>query len=288
MATALCRLCGLNPAIENSHVIPAFVFRAIRSDSPTGFFRNPNHPNQRLQDGDKLALLCICCEQRFGEAERQFANGVFSEFHLNDQDQFRYGPWLHYFMTSLAWRTLILDLPGLIADAANPPSALDRLVSASEMMRNYLLGAHNLAGSLRNHALAWTKGHSADEKLAACGPNTLIRRSAFGYCILDRVYEYSGIIHNLAGFMCFFIVKGNPQDIWNGTRVFPLKGEIKQPQHVKSWLAYDMLNCLVESAEKQTAMSTAQQKKVLEAMRENPSARAWRFRKLDQQITVAE
>jgi len=264
------------------------VFRAIKSDSPTGFFRNPNNPNRRLQDGDKLPLLCAACEQRFGEAEREFETNVFSAFHKTDRDHFSYGPWLHYFMTSLAWRTLILDLPGLEADAANPRAAVADMAAAAETMRQYLLGASNLARCLRNHAVAWTKGLSGSAELAAAGPNVIIRRSVFDYSILHRLHGYSGIIHNLGGFMCFLIVKGKPRDTWNQTKVNPAGGRIRQPQRVSSWLMGDLLSHIVESAQKQGAMSEAQRGKVSEAMRKNPSAPALRFRELDKRFVVSE
>lgn len=288
MSVVLCRLCGLHPAIENSHVTSGFVYRAIKGDSPTGFFRNPNNPNRRLQDGDKFALLCTGCEQRFGDAEREFSTNVFADFHAKDRDEFTYGPWLHYFMTSLAWRTLILDLPGLEADAANPRPAVAELAAAAETMRQYLLGANGVAGSLRNHAVAWTKGHSACAALAAAGPNVMLRRSVFGYSILHRLHGYSGILHNLAGFMCFLIVKGNPRDTWSGTKVNPIGGEMKQPQRVSSWLMGELLSCLVESAKQQTGMSDVQRQKVAEAMRKNPSAPSLRFRELDKRVTVSD
>ncbi|MEE9130848.1 MAG: hypothetical protein V3T84_12575 [Phycisphaerales bacterium] len=288
MSAVLCRLCSSDPAIENSHVISKFVFRAIKSDSPTGFFRNPNNPNRRLQDGDKFRLLCATCEQRFGEAEREFATNIFSPFHNTDQDHFSYGPWLHYYMTSLAWRTLILDLPGLEADAANPRATVAKLAAAAETMRLYLLGGNELARLLRNHAFVFTTAHSGSAELASAGPNVMIRRSVFGYSILHRLYGHSGIIHNLAGFMCFLIVKGNPRDTWNQTKINPTGGEIRPPQRVSSWLMGELLSCIVGSSKKQLAMSEAQQEKVSEAMRKNPSARAFRFRELDKGFSASE
>lgn len=286
MSAPLCRLCASHPAIENSHVTSGFLFRAIKSDSPSGFFRNPNNPNRRLQDGDKFPLLCMNCEQRFGDAEGDFATKIFSAFHATDQDHFTYGPWLHYFMTSLAWRTLILDLPGLESDAANPRAAVAELAAAAETMRQYLLGASNLGECLRNHAVAWTVCHSGSAQLAAAGTNVMIRRSVFGYSILHRLHGYSGILHNLAGFMCFLIVKGNPRDRWNGTKVNPLGGEIKQPQRVSSWLMGELLSCIVGAAQKLATMSEVQREKVGEAMRKNPSAPALRFRELDKRFIV--
>ncbi len=286
MSILLCRLCFKRPAIENSHVISALVFRAIKSDSPTGFFRNPNSPNRRLQDGDKLQLLCTECEQRFGKAEGQFASNVFLPFHGADHCEFSYGPWLHYFMTSLAWRTLILDLPGLESDPANPRKAITELVGAAETMRLYLLGATHLAPRLENHAVAWTKGDIASAELAAVGPNVIIRRSTFGYTILDQEHEYSAILHNLAGFMCFLIVRPNPTDTWIGTKVDPMGGQIKQPQQVNSWLIFELLKNLIESAQKQAKMSEDEREKIRMAIRRNPSAPALRFRELDKRIIV--
>lgn len=288
MSANMCRLCEQRPAIESSHVIPGFVIRAIKSDSPTGFFRNPNLPNRRLQDGDKLPLLCADCEQRFGKAEHQFANNIFLPFHKTDQDHFSYGPYLHYFMTSLAWRTLILDLPGLESDVANPRSAVATLAVAAETMRQYLLGAVNLACSIENHAFVFTAAHCASAELAAAGPNVMIRRSAFGYSVVHQLHGYSGILHNLAGFMCFLIVESNPRDSWSGTKVNPSGGDIRQPQHVDSWLAGQLLSCIVDSADKQAAMSEAQKEKVREAMRKNPSAPSLRFPELDRGLVADE
>lgn len=286
MSKSLCRLCASYPSIENSHIIPGFVYRAIKSDSPTGFFRNPNNPKQRVQDGDKLPILCAHCEQRFSDAEGKFATNVFSAFHANDQDHFAYGSWLHYFVTSLAWRTLILDLPGLEADPANPRATVGELVEWAETMRLYLLGANNLGGRLRNHVVVWTAGHSGSTRLAAAGPNVRIRRSVFGYSILDRVHGYSGILHNLAGFMCFLIVKENPRDRWNGTKVKPTGGEIKQPQQASSWLMEELLSCIDEIGQKKGLMSEAQREKVVDAMSNSPTARGLRFRELDTGFVV--
>jgi hypothetical protein len=272
------------PAIKKSHVISALVYRAIKSDSPTGYFRNPNNPNRRFQDGDKTALLCRDCETRFGDAERQFNDQLFSDFHHHDCDTFDYGPWLHYFMTSIAWRTLVLDLPGLEADAENPPAIVAKLSEMEELMRDYLLGNNRIGRCISNHAVAWTKGDSASRSLAAIGPNVLIRRSVFGYMILDRRRGYAGILHNLAGFMCFCIAKGKPTDVWRRTRIAPEGGRIAPPQVVNSWLMGELLNCIVEAATIRRALSDRQRDKVLSSVDEN--AAALRFREVDKQIKV--
>jgi hypothetical protein len=281
----LCRLCMQRPAIRNSHVIPGFVFRAIKSDSPTGYFRDPRNPNRRCQDGDKLELLCTECEQRFGAAEREFAGQIFVHFHNTDQDHFVYGPWLHYFMTSLAWRTLVLDLPGLEAYAANPQPPIGDLTIAAETMRKYLLGASNLGPMLHNHVALFTEGFSCSKEPAAGSPHVSIRRSAGGYTLLDRQCGYLAVLHNLAGFMCFLIIKGNPRDTWYQTKVDPMGGEIRQPQQVSSPFMGDLLNSLFTfNAQRKCELSETQQKKILEAVLRNPTAPSLRFLERDRQL----
>jgi hypothetical protein len=287
MSNPLCQLCNERPAIQNSHVIPAFVFRAIKSDSPTGFFRNPNKPNQRVQDGDKLELLCMKCEQLFANAEREFSEKIFSAFHTTDQNQFSYGPWLHYFMTSLAWRTLILDLSGLQVNPNIPRTALGDLAIAAETMRKYLKGAASLGPLLCTHAVAFTNAHSGSADLKQAGANIMIRRSVFGDTVVDKQSAHSAILHNLAGFMCFVIVKGNPRDTWYQTKIDPRGGEIKQPQRVSSWLIGELLGCIAESAQKQDAMSENQQNKVRRPIQNNLAAPALRFREMDKRFVIS-
>jgi len=190
-------------------------------------------------------------------------------------------------MTSLAWRTLVLELSGFAASESNPRRPIEELQVAAEKMRLYLLGANSLAESLRNHAVVWTKAHSASAELAAAGPNVLIRRSVFGYSLLQPS-GHSGVIHNLAGFMCFLIVKGSPRDIWSGTKVTPNGGEIKMPQSVNSWLMSDLLGYVLESANKRNEMSEIQRAKVVEATRNDSSAASLRFRELDKQMIVSD
>lgn len=91
-------------------------------------------------------------------------------------------------------------------------------------------------------------------------------------------------MHNLAGFMCFLIVKGNPRDTWSGTKVIPSGGTIRQPQRVSSWLIAELLNNFVEMAHKQNSMSERQQHKIRTAMRQNMSCAGRRFEELDKRL----
>jgi hypothetical protein len=116
MSEDACKLCGSTAKLQNSHVIPSFVTREIKGDSVTGFLRDLRQMNKRVQDGGKLPMLCFDCEQRFATAEAPVALQVFQGFHRNDVTTFAYGAWLHYFLASLSWRTLALELADLLTN----------------------------------------------------------------------------------------------------------------------------------------------------------------------------
>jgi hypothetical protein len=192
-------------------------------------------------------------------------------------------------MTSLAWRTLILDIPRFESDSETPRALVADLIAAASLMETYLRGASHLASLLRNHALVFTAAKSSSGELAAVGPNVMIRRSAFDYTLVAKNDGYAAVVHNLAGFLCFLIIKGNPRDAWNGTKIKPSGGHIEPPQNVTSWIMGDVMEYVIEAHKsKKELLSEEQRQKTLEAMRKNPTAASLRFRQLDKDIVVDE
>ena len=104
-----CALCHNNSALELSHIIPKFVVRYLKNTS-VGKLRSADNPNATIQDGEKHYLLCGECEDRFSECEKKFADNIFHPYFKQHQRSFTYDKWLHYFITSVSWRHLYLDL----------------------------------------------------------------------------------------------------------------------------------------------------------------------------------
>lgn len=100
-----CGLCGLEKELQESHVIPSFVFKWLKTSSVTGYFRHGETINRRVQDGTKIYFLCKDCEQLFGGWENIFAKEVFMPLHQNKPIK-QYGAWLLKFSTSVSWRVL--------------------------------------------------------------------------------------------------------------------------------------------------------------------------------------
>ncbi|EIV8646471.1 TPA: hypothetical protein NJ448_004790 [Vibrio parahaemolyticus] len=75
----ICKYCEEKEAINNSHIIPSFVYDWVKITSPTGYVRSTNEPNLRKQDGLKSALLCLDCERKFSTVEDGFKKEYFSK-----------------------------------------------------------------------------------------------------------------------------------------------------------------------------------------------------------------
>lgn len=102
-----CRLCLQSKELQESHIIPRFVYSWLRETSATGHMRITHTPNLRVQDGVKRKLLCWDCEQLFGGWEKQFADSIFYPYQEESTVPLRYTQFLLKFATSLAWRVLL-------------------------------------------------------------------------------------------------------------------------------------------------------------------------------------
>jgi hypothetical protein len=104
----LCRLCGHERELQESHVVPAFVFKWLKETSSTGSLRFGQQPNKRVQDGYKQRWLCLDCEGRLNVWETQFATQLFHPVNQDGGDNIRYGEWLMKVCVSVSWRTLLM------------------------------------------------------------------------------------------------------------------------------------------------------------------------------------
>jgi hypothetical protein len=111
MAKGKCALCSAEGDLELSHLIPRFIAKRLKADSPSPFLRSGADPNTRVQDAPKEYLLCRDCEERFSTVERRFAEVVFAPT-MNGQriDDLVVTREHQQFAASMVWRHLIYIL----------------------------------------------------------------------------------------------------------------------------------------------------------------------------------
>jgi len=141
--TQICGLCGREYVpLEESHILPAFVYRWLKESSTTGFLRFGREMNRRTQDGVKGYFLCERCEDRFQKFETPFATKIFHPFVQNNSFATDYDEYFRKFAVSLVWRALAYGKQkyGLNNFRGRHQGAL---ASALETWKEYLLGARN-------------------------------------------------------------------------------------------------------------------------------------------------
>ena len=104
-----CLLCTELANLQLSHIIPAFVYRTLKSSSISGTMRSGQAPNLSIQDGNKEHWLCSKCENRLNKWETQFATQIFHPILTGDRPTTHcYSSWMALFCASLCWRILKL------------------------------------------------------------------------------------------------------------------------------------------------------------------------------------
>ena len=122
-----CAYCGKNPPIENSHILPKWTIRLALEESVTGKLRATDNINRRLQDAEKLPLLCRECENPFskleGEAKKHFVAGLIKHDGTYNADFFR-------FLVTILWRVGLVRSDQVKTDAPRFSTALAALATS--------------------------------------------------------------------------------------------------------------------------------------------------------------
>lgn len=145
-----CALCRQNKELQLSHIVPHFVGRRMIKTAP-GDIRVTNEPNIVAQDIEKHYMLCHDCEELFSAKERWFASNIFNPWQDHKQREFSYDENLTYFIVSLSWRSLYLDLEEYSCDSTFDKEILLTMLRAESIMRDYLLGKRQDVSDIQNH-----------------------------------------------------------------------------------------------------------------------------------------
>lgn len=115
----ICALCKQEKELENSHIIPKFVFRWMKKTGSSKL-RQLTNVNKSVEDGPTKKLLCGDCEDKFSTYESYFSRNFFHPLLENIIENkgpitipsVDYDENLYLFSMSLLWRGLkwnILD-----------------------------------------------------------------------------------------------------------------------------------------------------------------------------------
>ena len=131
----ICALSGEETQLQLSHIYPKFVVKYLRSTSNDGHLRSYGNVNLVRQDGLKMHLLSRASEQRFSAAETWFANNIFHPVTQNELKAFSYDDHLYYFIVSLLWRALHVEINSKTYDKE---AYYSQLLACEKQWRSFL------------------------------------------------------------------------------------------------------------------------------------------------------
>jgi hypothetical protein len=243
-----CAFCGEIKSLRGSHVLPAFVYRWLRSRSGTGHIRNTENANLRVQGGLKFPWLCGDCEARFNRYETPFATEIFHPWHSGER-RIAYEEWLLKFCVSVSWRVLKFAR-GHNKNAPYSDEQQTLMDNAEARWRAFLKGAAPHPARFEQHLLIF----DIVESTSVSNLPTNFNRFMTGAGTLDILGSERSVMTfaKLGRFMIFGMIQKGPNQ-WGGTKVHVKHGLLKPG---KLTIPAGLLDIFREKAESiATAMS---------------------------------
>ncbi|CCQ34297.1 conserved hypothetical protein [Halorhabdus tiamatea SARL4B] len=261
--TKKCRLCGDQATLQNSHVIPRFVFRWVKKTGATPFLRNSENPDTRVQDYHEK-LLCEDCEQSFSDYESKFASNIFYPFIDGKSTSFAYDEWLQRFIISISWRVIVSEQTDL---SEFDHIHAEAIREAKDLWADILRGNLRLSTDVYTHYIFFL-----DDLADASNPDEVPDNWEF---YIDRGIDATPVhgpgttaIYFKLPQMLFFSCIQPPSDPQLSDLEVERSGEIGPPQT----LGPDWGTFLINRADRVSSrsVSESEQEKIKERILENP------------------
>jgi hypothetical protein len=268
-----CGLCKQEKELKVSHIIPAFVGRWMKRESPTHFLRKIEEPNIRQQDIGKLKLLCGDCEGLFSSWETKFAEKIFHPYQeIRNRDNgsfsFEYEDWLYRFATSLAWRTPYRSLAYAERDF---PHLLPVINKALKTWEDYLLGVKPSPGHYEQNIMFLNKVKGAQS--VSVPPYFHVYTLGAVDSTLAHGKTVIGAYTLLPAIVFWAPMKPWKELTWKNTSIHPLKGTVKSPQKFGEGSFEEFfIDRASQVAEKMDDISPNQREKIRQALVADPDA----------------
>lgn len=259
-----CALCRQNKELQLSHIVPHFVGRRLIKTAP-GNIRITNEPNKVAQDIEKHFLLCHDCEELFSAKERWFSNAIFNPYQDHNKTVFDYDENLTYFIISLSWRSLYLDLEEYACDPEFNQDILMILFRAEQTMRDYLLGKRQDIDTIENHIFFFDRIQSVQNLDASQHPSIAMHRSISSYTAYNGKTSFT--VSNLMGILVVTFYSMDTNEHWSSTKIEVGNGTIEaKNQEMVSVVGQEIQHWMNQAEEAQKNLSEIQRKKIQERM----------------------
>lgn len=217
-----CALCGLQVDLELSHIVPKMAVRTLKKTS-VGNIRSSENPNMVVQDSEKHYMLCGKCEDLFSKEETYFANVLFHPYLKKERINFDYDDSLFYFLTSVSWRSLYLDLLDFVENNIVGIDALECLIDSERIMREYLLHQRCDIEKIENHIFFFDEiseiSRKGDVDISKLRPHATFHRGIASYSFCYEKDGTYGTITNMMGVVILTFYRLGEKEKWENTKI---------------------------------------------------------------------
>lgn len=234
MVNTPCALCRQPKKLELSHIVPKFVIRYLKKTS-IGAIRNMENPDRVIQDGEKHYLLCGDCEDLFSTYETKFANTFFYPYMKDNVKEFNYDSDVYYFLTSVSWRSLYLDILDFVEHSQEvgiDTETLDCLISREQAMREYLLKKQNIVAGIEHHIFFFEDIKNITNTLIDMRPHTTMHRGITSYTFFNKELKTHATLTNMMGIVLFTLYSKGKEEKWINTQIINGTGMIKADNQI--------------------------------------------------------
>lgn len=273
MPRGKCALCHENKELELSHIVPKFVIRHLKKTS-FGAIRNMENPNMIVQDGEKHYMLCGDCEDLFSTYETKFANKFFYPYMNDSVKQFDYDQETYYFLTSVSWRSLYLDILDFVKNHETYEvdlNTLETLVKREKSMREYLLKINSEIDGIENHIFFFDDLVDVEKSYPELRPHVTFHRGITSYTFFNKQLNTQATVTNMMGIILFTLYGKGPDEYWENTEILNEKGHIEaRNQEIRSFCANELKEILDLAKQKSDNMSDKQKSKIVDKVKADP------------------
>ena len=264
-----CALCGAEADLELSHIVPKMVMRTLKKTA-AGNIRNSENPNIPAQDSEKHYMLCGNCEDLFSEKETYFANTLFHPYIKKEKTKFDYDGRLFYFLTSLSWRSLYLDLIDFTENYVVGIDALEHLISCEKIMRDYLCSGRGDIGAIEHHIFFFDEIReiTGNTEMAELRPHVTFHRGINSYTFCFEDDGTYGTITNMMGIVVITLYQKGCKEKWERTQILNGISNIEaKDQHITSVVGNEFTNILKTAQAASDSMSEKQKEKIVASLK---------------------
>jgi hypothetical protein len=260
----ICALCRQKKELQLSHIVPKFVIRHLKKTS-IGSIRGQN-PNKIVQDGEKHYMLCHKCEEVFSASEKRFADKVFYPYLKNHETKFDVDEKIYYFLTSLSWRSLYLDITGFVKEGTLKRDVLECMIQSEGIMRDFLLGKRADLDKIEHHIFFFDRVQSSTAPDSE-NINVVVHRTEQSYSAFADGTIFT--ISNLMGILVVTLYQKDNRESWLGTRVYNKPGKLYTSNQQVTSLAMDEINFWCKKAkEMRSKLGASEYRKIVKRLKD--------------------